>query len=123
MVKILLVDDDPEYLHFLGPILEEMGMRVYLAESGTSALQIVSSERPDVLITDVVMPSMSGVELIKKLKFEGNLPTTIVISGHPEWELEHKDVSEAISLSLFKPAMVNDVVDSIDICLNRDNAS
>ena len=73
-MKILLVDDDPEILHIATFAFEkEDGFEVIQAEGAMQALEILSRERPDILLVDFVMPDMDGPELIQKLLANENL--------------------------------------------------
>jgi signal transduction histidine kinase/CheY-like chemotaxis protein len=65
---VLAVDDDPDALKLLKEILEAVGATVTTATSSRAALEIVATDRPDVLVTDLGMPSMDGFELIQQLR-------------------------------------------------------
>ncbi len=117
MVKVLLVDDEPDFIEFIRPMVEELGLQVLLANSGRKALKIFDLESPDILVTDIVMPIMNGVELIEAVSEKEKVPTIITISGHPDWDEKLKKVAASISVSLLKPTRVGDLLDSIDICL------
>jgi CheY-like chemotaxis protein len=65
---VLAVDDDPDTLRLLKEILEAVGATVATARSSRAALEIVATERPDVLVADLGMPLMDGFELIRQLR-------------------------------------------------------
>ncbi|MCJ8280562.1 MAG: response regulator [Rivularia sp. ALOHA_DT_140] len=65
---ILIVDDTPDNLLVLFSYLEEKGFKVLLAEDGESALQIAQSKAPDLILLDVLMPSIDGFETCRRLK-------------------------------------------------------
>ena len=65
---VLAVDDDPDALRLLREILEAVGATVTTATSSRAALEIVSTDRPDVLVADLGMPLMDGFELIQQLR-------------------------------------------------------
>jgi signal transduction histidine kinase/CheY-like chemotaxis protein len=67
-VKVLLVDDDPQALELLAKILEPLGFTVIKAESGEEGIQLARQRGPDVVILDLVMPGLSGFEVVKVLK-------------------------------------------------------
>ncbi len=83
MIRLLLVDNDTEILELLRIGLENMGYSVRTAESGLAALRAIEEELPDVLITDLVMPNISGEKLLKIVRAvpEWKSLKTIVISG------------------------------------------
>jgi two-component system NtrC family response regulator len=66
--RILIVDDEKNYLLVLSTLLGDEGYEVAAAASGARALHMVEEVEPDLLITDMRMPRMSGLELIKELK-------------------------------------------------------
>jgi CheY-like chemotaxis protein len=67
MAKILLVDDDELVLYALNKVLHKAGHDVLEAQNGEKALDVLKNENPDILITDIVMPEMEGIELIRRL--------------------------------------------------------
>lgn len=69
--SILLVDDEPHVLEVLRVTLEDLGFSLLEAGDGPKALSLAQSERPDLVILDVMLPSMSGLEVCKALR-EGN---------------------------------------------------
>ncbi|MBN8227562.1 response regulator [Corallococcus macrosporus] len=67
MSTILLVDDDTEILEILSEVLGLLGHRTLLAQDGEQALALALRERPDLVVTDCMMPRMTGVELCTAL--------------------------------------------------------
>ncbi len=78
---ILVVDDEPAHRESLGKILEREGWKVVLAESSPHALDLCGSEPIDVLVTDLMMPTMSGIELIRTLRNRGSDVEAIVMTA------------------------------------------
>ena len=68
MPKILLVDDDPDLRDVLCILLESNGFEVQVAASGQEALTLFDASKIDIVLTDVKMPGMDGIELCKRLK-------------------------------------------------------
>jgi len=65
---ILIVDDEEPLRDFLGMMLEDAGYEVRKAIHGAQALEIIAQDPPDLVISDVMMPMVNGVELCRKLK-------------------------------------------------------
>ena len=65
---LLVVDDEPSNVVSLEKIFQREGMRVLTAESGKVALELVRSHRVQVVLTDLMMPGVSGIELLRALK-------------------------------------------------------
>ncbi len=66
--KVLIVEDSPSELELMSYYLKDSGCKVIKAASAKEALEKVVSEQPDAIVTDVVMPGMSGFELCRSLK-------------------------------------------------------
>src|SRR4051794_8144284 len=78
---ILVVDDDPDVLFALTETLTEAGYTVYGAHDGIEALDAIAERRPDLIITDLLMPTMTGFELLGALHEDpalASIPTLIV---------------------------------------------
>ena len=80
--KILIVDDDDEILASLKDILEDNGFTVITAHNGKEGIKKYESEKPRLIITDITMPDMEGIELIRTLSKKGDKVPIIVMSGH-----------------------------------------
>ena len=79
MAKILIVDDRAPNREYLASLLGYQGHRLFQAADGAQALAVARAEKPDAVITDVVMPAMDGYELVKRLRAETALAETVVI--------------------------------------------
>jgi two-component system phosphate regulon response regulator PhoB len=81
--KVLVVDDDPDVRLFSVTVLEENGYIPLEAEDGESGLEMIKSEKPDLVILDVLMPRQSGVRLYRELKTSKALKDVkiIILSG------------------------------------------
>jgi len=86
--KVLVVDDYAPNLCGLGQLLERADYTVLTATNGQDALEIVRNERPDIVLLDVVMPGMSGLEVCAELKrnVETRFMPVVLISGEKERE-------------------------------------
>ncbi len=86
MHTILVVDDEPNYQIVLSELLRDEGYEVFTADSGTAALPIVRDTDLDLVISDMKMPGMDGIALMKKIKeFNKDLPV-ILITAYAEVE-------------------------------------
>jgi signal transduction histidine kinase len=73
MTKILIVDDTPDMATLIGRAVKEQGYESLTASDGPQALQMAWDESPDAILLDVMMPRMSGIEVLHKLKEDPNL--------------------------------------------------
>jgi signal transduction histidine kinase len=71
--KVLVVDDDPGIAGIISTFLKKDGYKILTAENGRRALEVVEGEKPDVVVLDVFMPEMDGIETCRRIK---NNPTT-----------------------------------------------
>lgn len=111
---VLLVDDEPELLEIYGLWVERRGAKVLTAPNGAVALKLLAEEHVDVLVTDIRMPVMDGIKLVRRLKEEGRtVPSIIFISGFADI-----DVREAYELGveamLSKPTRQNQLLSAIE---------
>ncbi|MCA1797150.1 MAG: response regulator, partial [Geobacteraceae bacterium] len=72
-MKVLIVDDNPEILYVLETLLKGHGYRVYSAEDGMAALELLRNEAVDVIVSDVLMPRMDGFQLCRSVKTDERL--------------------------------------------------
>jgi CheY-like chemotaxis protein len=80
-VKILAVDDDATSLKIIEGILRSRGFQVFTAEDGPQAIEIASREKPDLIFLDLVMPEMTGFEVIVRLRKDPatkNIPIIVI---------------------------------------------
>ncbi|MEI7594479.1 MAG: response regulator transcription factor [Bacteroidota bacterium] len=79
MEKILLVDDEPDILEFLKYNLTKEGYKVYTALNGRDAIDMAQAFKPHLIILDVMMPEMDGIETCRELRANDSLKGTIII--------------------------------------------
>jgi DNA-binding NtrC family response regulator len=87
MQKILVIDDEKPTLMMFRLILSEQGYEVFTAENGAEGLEVFGRERPPVVLTDIKMPGMNGVEVLKRIKAIDPSTQVIVITGHGDMDL------------------------------------
>src|SRR5260370_26798743 len=78
---ILLVDDEPDLRTIIAEWFRREGCHVLVAEDGAQALQIISTDQVDVVVSDVRMPVMDGITLLKKVKAGGYKSSVMFVSG------------------------------------------
>lgn len=82
MPVILVVDDEPLQREILKTILNDAGYETYSAASGEEALKTLTKYHPDVLLTDLKMEDMDGIELIESVPLDAYTPTMIIMTAH-----------------------------------------
>ena len=92
MARILVADDDPITLMFIRSLLEDRGHVVMTAEDGADALSLVRTERPDLVVTDLVMPYRNGLEIIREIREDVILrhtPVMLISMKDKEQDIVH----------------------------------
>lgn len=79
--KILVVDDDPDILQGLQSRLQWLGYHVMTAHDGLSALHVIERERPDLVLLDLELPTLSGLELLKRIPQNSYTPIVIIMTA------------------------------------------
>lgn len=107
MATILIVDDEAPVRHFLAIVLIEAGYTTIEAINGREALTVLQTQRPDLIITDVMMPLMGGVQLTREVKAREStrhIPVIIMSAAGPR-------VADGAGAEAFidKPFMLDDM--------------
>ena len=113
--KLLLVDDEEGIRKVLGITLSDAGYIVFTAKNGEEGLQIFRKESPPIVLTDIKMPGMDGIDLLQKIKHEKPDTEVIMITGHGDMDLAIKSLKYQAIDFVTKP--IND--DILEIALNR----
>ena len=111
---VLVVDDNPKVLRFIEIDLKLRKFEVITATSGREALKFVKSKKPDIVLLDIIMPGMDGLEVLRQLRAFSRLPA-IAFSASP---LE-RDSAMSLGASDFvtKPFHPDDMVRKIQVLL------
>ncbi len=91
--RVLVVDDEPQITRVLRTVLSSQGYQVRTAAEGESALSSFSEWRPELVITDLFMPHMDGIELCKRIRSTSNVPIIVLsVKGEERSKVEALDV-------------------------------
>ena len=124
MKKILLVDDEPMVLRVMRGALEREGFQVDTAVDGEAAWEKIAESCPDVLVTDIEMPRLSGRELCQRIQKELPDRKFPIFVSTSLTALEHREWSKDISLLLFleKPISIRMLRSEISKFIDADNS-
>ncbi len=106
MFRVLIVDDEPAAIEYIGTIINKMCNNFEVAGMAGGAeecIKILESIRPDVLITDIKMTGLTGIELIEKVKLIYPEMRIIIISGYSDFEYMKKAINQQIFEYVLKP--------------------
>jgi signal transduction histidine kinase len=113
--QILLVDDEKDIREVLEITLSDMGYQVLTADNGETAWKTFKAEGPPIVLTDIKMPVMNGIDLLQRIKRENPEAEVIMITGHGDMDLAIKSLKHRASDFITKP--IN--VDALEISLKR----
>jgi DNA-binding response OmpR family regulator len=109
-VKVLLVDDEQEFTSALSERLEIRGHAVRVADSGEEALEIAETEPPEVVVLDLKMPGLSGIEVLKRLKSMLPQVPVLLLTGYGSTEEGIKGMQLGAFDYLLKPLNITDLI-------------
>ena len=113
MISILIVDDDEEMCETLSDILKLKGYSTHKAFNGSEALKIVDAEEVDVMLMDIMMPEINGVETFKKVKKLKKGISVIMITAYAVDELINEAMETGAFNIIYKPLDIDDLVENI----------
>lgn len=121
MAKILLVEDDELVRDMLTQVLQRASHQVMCASNGEEATEYLRNDKPDIMVTDIIMPKKSGITLISEVKNRHPNLEIIAISGGGRLDpMGYLDLSETLgaSVSFEKPIDNTALLMAIDLLLH-----
>lgn len=115
MAKILIVDDSPTELHVLTGHLAAAGHQTLTAESGEEGLEVAKSEKPDLILMDVVMPGLNGFQATRKLGRDpatAHIPVIIVTTKDQDTDREW-GMRQGAKAYLVKPVRAPELLEQV----------
>jgi CheY-like chemotaxis protein len=122
-IKVLVVDDEPDARYLIKCVLEECGAEVITADSAAQAVLTVEIEKPDVLVSDIGMPSVDGYELLRKVRTlgqarGGDLPA-IALTAFARSEDRTRALRAGFSVHVSKPVEPSELVATVGSVAGR----
>ena len=103
-LRVLVVENDPQSLGYLCALIAGWGYRVEPARSASAALQAMKSECPDIVLSDLVMPGMDGLELLRSIRAIKDCKSAfILLTGHGTVPEAVRAIMEGADDVLIKP--------------------
>ena len=111
MIKFLIVDDEPDVVDSVSELFTLRNYNVITATSGTKALELVKKENPNIIILDIRMPDINGIDVLKEVK--KNYPKTrvIMLTGVEDESTKNMAMSLGASGYLTKPYSYSELLD------------
>lgn len=113
---VLVADDDPDFAESAEHLLAEHGYEVLVARNGSEAIEKVISSNPDILLLDLRLPVMHGLDVYLELKKRNRLLPTIIVTAYPREEYDAVEALKSLSVTgcLFKPFEPEKLLHAID---------
>lgn len=119
MEKVLIIDDDPKLLKMLKRTLSYEGLEIITASNGLEALPLVSSESPELIILDWLMPKMDGLAFLEKLRGSGNKTMVLMLTARDAIENRVLGLEGGADDYLVKPFAPSELVARVHAMLRR----
>lgn len=116
---IMLVDDEEDFVEMLSLRLKEVDEKVVAAYSGQQCLEILANQEIDVVILDVKMPGMDGIETLKEIRKHYPLVEVIMLTGHGTIEVAVEGMKLGAFDFLFKPADFDELTAKVNQARQR----
>ena len=110
-MRVVVVEDEIRIREGIQGLLEMMGADYEFAgcaENGILGLQLIQKEKPDIVITDIRMPEMSGLEMLQEMQAQGISAKIIVLSAYSEFEYARQAMRLGVTEYLLKPISVDE---------------
>ncbi|NOX24184.1 MAG: response regulator transcription factor [Actinobacteria bacterium] len=121
MLRILIVEDEPSYREALAVALGAEGFRVETAATGREGVSLFRAEHPDIVLLDLMLPELSGLDVLRAIRGESDVPVIVVSAKDSE-----SDVVSALELGaddyLRKPYSIRELVARIRVSSRRSQA-
>ena len=117
--KLLLVDDEEELVLSLAERLRLRDYDTRIATSGMDALSEIQKERPDIVLLDLGMPGMSGMEVLEKIKSENSAIEVILLTGLLDDQSLDEGLKAGATDYIVKPIDINDLISKLQDIMEK----
>ena len=111
--KVIVIDDEVDFVETMVKRLKDKGLESYGAMNGPEGLELVESKDPDVVVLDVKMPKMSGIEVLREIKKKKPLTEVIMLTGHGSVEAGIQGLQLGAYNYVMKPVPFNELLNLI----------
>ena len=111
--SILVVDDELLIRDLLYDFFQSQGWRISVAENGEKALQVLESERIDLVLTDIKMPIMDGITLTRHLREDHPEIPVVIMTGYPSVDSAIESLRQKVADYIVKPFNINKLYKSV----------
>ena len=109
MPKLLIVDDEIDIREFARNFFRKRGIQVFTASGGNEAMEIIQNEKPDLVLLDVRMEELNGVDLLRKLRQGQNMIKVIMVTGVEDDAIVNETKTLGITGFIHKPLVLEEL--------------
>jgi len=120
--RILIVDDEKNIVSSLTAILSDEGYEVSMTDDGVEALEIIQKDPPDLVLLDIWLPGMDGIEVLKTLKTYNPGVKVLIMSGHGTIDTAVKATKLGAQDFIEKPFSLDRITESVENALHAENS-
>lgn len=118
VLKVLIVDDDPMILHFVDLILSQQGYKVSSASSSETAMQILGREAFSLVLLDIRMPGMTGLDILRVLRTRAQRPKILMMTAQRDPGTIMQAIEQGAAGYLIKPFKPQDLIKRVEAILH-----
>lgn len=111
--KILIVDDQFGIRILLNEIFQKEGYKTFQAANGVQALEIVNNEEPELVILDMKIPGMDGLEILKRIKKDNQSIKVIIMTAYGELDMIQEAIDNGAITHFAKPFDIDDILKAV----------
>ena len=109
-LKVLLVDDEEDFVSALAERLQLRGIDVQTATDGETAMQIIEASPPQVVVLDVMMPGLGGMDVLQRIKLKRPRLPVILLTGHGSVQAGSDGMNQGAFDYLVKPVDIDELI-------------
>lgn len=109
MSKLLIVDDEIDIREFAKSFFKKRGIQVFTASHGSEAIEIIDKEKPDLVLLDIRMEEMTGVDVLRAIRGKGITTKVIMVTGVEEESTINETKALGIAGFIHKPLVLDEL--------------
>ena len=110
MARILIIDDDELMLNALTNLLQDEGYNLMITADGPRGIELYRKEKPDVVLLDLGLPSVSGLDVLKEIKQIDPNAKVIIITGYPSEQMMEEAMKSGAFAFYEKPGVISKIM-------------
>ncbi len=110
-LKVLIVEDEIDLANLIKSSIKELFFKVVIAKDGLEAIKKFDSFKPDIIISDIMMPNLNGLEMSKKIKEKNSETPIVILSAHGHKEMLLEAIDLGISKYFIKPFDIEEFIE------------